>query len=125
MKLYEILNFADIYPEIRDTKMPFKTTYKLTMLSKKIEENANFYRDELQKLLKECAELDENGEIKFNENGDVTILEDKREEFNQKWTELQNVDVEVEDKLMFNVDELDGIEFSLRSTQMIMPFIKE
>lgn len=125
MKLYEILNFADIYPEIRDTKMPFKTTYKLTMLSKKIEENATFYREELQKLLKEYAELDENGEIKFNDNGDVNLKPETRDEFNEKWTELQNIEVEVDDKLRFDVDELDGIEFSLRSTQMIMPFIRE
>ena len=60
MKLYEVLAIQNFYNLIQDAKLPIKTTYKLTRLMRRVEDEVRFYQTELAKIVIEYA---------FRENG--------------------------------------------------------
>jgi hypothetical protein len=43
MKLYEVLTIQNFYNLVQDAKLPIKTTYKLTRLMRRVEEEIRFY----------------------------------------------------------------------------------
>lgn len=125
LQMGEIVNFGYFFEEVKTKKMPFKVLYKLSVLSKAIAENTEFYREKLQEILHEYGQLDEEGNLKQTEDGKGVVLQTGREqECFKKMTELQNVEVELPD-ITFTIEEFDNVELTLEVFNFITPFIKE
>ena len=70
-----------LFSKIKSTKLPFKTSYHLTLLSQEIDKHVNYYQEEFRKLLFEYGMQDENGNLIPTPDGQgVLLIEEKTEE---------------------------------------------
>ena len=119
-----IINFNVFYDEVRNAKIPLKLAFKLSNLTKAINEKTEFYREELQKIFKEYGELDENGNILPTEDGrGVKVKPGTEMECMTKINELHSLEVELPD-ITFDIEEFGDIEMTLEVFNIITPFLK-
>ena len=119
-----IINFNVFYAEVRNAKIPLKLAFKLSNLTKAINEKTEFYREELQKILREYGEFDENGNILPTDDGrGVKVKPGTEMECMTKINELQSLDVELPD-ITFDIEEFGDIELTLDVFDIITPFLK-
>ena len=119
---YQIHTVLSVFTE---QKLPIKLSYKIMKILSSLEPEITFYRTRLQEVIDECAVKTENGEYVFTDNGEnIQIQPDKVEEFNTRYTELQEMDIEIED-FKFTLDELEILELSPKDLFALQPFIIE
>lgn len=119
-----IINFNVFYNEVRNAKIPLKLAFKLSNLTKAVNEKTEFYREELQKILKEYGEFDENGNIIPTDNGrGIKVKPGTEVECMTKINELQSLEVELPD-ITFDIEEFGNIELTLDVFNIITPFLK-
>ena len=124
-KMYQIIDFPNFFEKVKDQSLSFKTSYKLTLLAGEIERHISFYQENFRNLLFEYGKKDENGELIRTEDGQgVRLIEDKIPEFNNKFIELRNLDVELSDTT-FSIDEFANVEMTPVEVYTIKPFIKD
>lgn len=125
LKMQEIINFSSFFTKVRSQKLPFKTSYRLTLLSQEIEKHFNFYQEELQNILQEYGKKDEKGELILTDDGQgVKLNEETMNEAYEKLSELRMLDVELPE-FKFCVDDFDKVELAPEEMVAIMPFIQE
>ena len=123
-KMSNIINFNVFYDEVRNAKIPLKLAFKLSNLTKAINEKTEFYREELQKILQEYGEFDENGNIiPTNDGRGVKVKPGTEMECMTKINELQSLEVELPD-ITFDIEEFGDIELTLDVFSIITPFLK-
>ena len=124
MKLYEVLSIQNFYNLIMNAKLPIKTTYKLTRLMRRVEEETQFYRNEFAKIVDEYA-VKENGQLVYSEDmTSIKIIEGKEEECSAKIAELKNLEIDLSD-FKFSIEEFDKLELSVSDMYGILPLITD
>lgn len=124
MKLYEVLSLQGFYNTIKDKKLPIKTTYKLSKLMRRAEEESQFYSAEFAKIVNLYAKK-ENGELIYSQDGtSIEIIPGKENECNEKILELQNLEVNL-GEFSFELEEFEGVDVTLSEMQGILPLIKD
>jgi hypothetical protein len=81
-------------------KVPVRTVFKLKKISKVVTEETQSYQDTFNGFMKEYAVKDEEGAPKTFQVGGQTlinIIPEKLKEYNSKITELNDVDVDLEE----------------------------
>ena len=108
---------------MKSQKLPFKTSYKLTLLAQEIEKHINYYQEQFRDLLQEYGMKDEQGNLVPTEDGQgVKLIQETMNEAYTKLAELRELDVELPDA-KFSPDDFDGVELSPEEMLVIMPFI--
>jgi hypothetical protein len=120
----DIINFSIFYNEVKSTKLPLKTAFRLSNLTKAIDEQTTFYREKIQEILKEYGEFDEQGNLIIINNGNgFKVKEGTEIECSEKINELQNLDVELPD-ITFDIEDFGDIELTMEVFNIITPFLK-
>ena len=124
LKMYQLNDFPSFFEKVKSQKLPFKTSYRLTLLSQEIEKHINYYQEQFRSLLMEYGKKDEEGNLMPTADGQgVLLVEETMNEAYQKLAELRDLDVELPDT-KFSVDDFDKIELSPEEMIVIMPFIE-
>ena len=125
LKMQDILNFTTFCEAVRDKKLIIKTAYRLTKLAKAIDSELDFYREKLQTIINQYAQLDENGKPIPTEDGTGVKLRPETEaECYEAIYELQDLEVELPD-IKFTFDEFDGIQLTTAQISAAMVFFEE
>ena len=125
MRMYEIIEFTNLYENIKDSKMPLKTAYKFSRLLRQLEKEIAFYQTEFAKILQTYAKKDSDGNVAISADGDsVEILPGQEVECNTKILELRNLEVEVKD-ITFSLEELDNLQLTISELSCILSLIEE
>ena len=125
LKMYQITDFPTFFEKVKNQKMSFKTSYKLTLLAQEIQKHIDYYQEQFRNLLLEYSKKDENGNPVPTEDGQgVLLVEETMNEAYQKLGELRELDVEVPDN-KFSPDDFGDVELSPMEMAIIMPFIAE
>lgn len=125
LKMYQILEFPIFFTKVKTQKLPFKTSYRLTLLSQEIEKHIAYYQEQFRDLLNEYGQKDNNGNLVPTQDGQgIRLVEDKIEEAYKKINELRTLDVELPN-YTFSTDDFDKIELSPEEMIVIIPFIKD
>lgn len=125
LKMSQVLGAAGIYSKIKDCQPPIKLLYKLTKLFKAINENQEFYREQLNEIINTYGIRDENGQLKPTSDGNgVQIEHDKIDEAQDKINALIGLEVELPD-VTFTLDELESLTCTLEEFQYLLPFIQD
>ena len=125
LKMYQLNDFPSFFEKVRSQKLPFKTSYRLTMLAREIQKHLDFYQENFRNLLTEYGKKDEEGNLIPTEDGQgILLAEETMNEAYQKLAELRELDVELPDT-KFSVDDFGDIEMSPEEMVVIMPFICE
>lgn len=124
LKMYKLTDFPTFYTKVKSQKLPFKTSYKIALLSNEIQKHIDFYQESFRNLLVEYGKKDENGNIIPTDDGQgVLLAEETMNEAYAKLAELRELDVELSDT-KFSLDDFDNIEISPEEMMIIMPFIE-
>ena len=125
IKMYEILDFPTFFTKVKSQKLPFKTSYRLTMIAQEAEKHINYYQEQFRDLLNEYGKKDEDGNFIPTEDGQgIRLIEERMHEAYEKINELRTLDVEFSN-YTFSVDDFDNIELSPEEMIVIMPFIED
>ena len=124
MKLYEVLSIQNFYNLIVNATLPIKTTYKLTRLMRRVEEETQFYRNEFAKIVDEYA-VKENGQLVYSEDmTSIKIIEGKEDECSAKISELKNLEIDLSE-FKFSIEEFEKLELSVSDMYGILPLITD
>jgi hypothetical protein len=125
LKMYEILDFPTFFTKVKSQKLPFKISYRLTLLTQEIEKHINYYQEQLRELLDEYGMKDENGNLVPTADGQgIRLIEETMNEAYIKISELRELEVELPD-YTFDADDFNNIELSPEEMFVIVPFIKD
>ena len=124
LKMYQITDFPSFFSKVKSQKLPFKTSYRLTLLTTEIEKHINYYQEQFRNLLMEYSKKDGEGNPMPTSDGQGVLLkEETMNEAYAKLNELRDLDVQLPDT-KFSPDDFDGIELSPEEMIVIMPFIE-
>lgn len=125
LKMYQIIDFPVFFEKVKNQKMSFKTSYRLTLLTQEIQKHIDFYQEKFRNLLLEYSKKDENGNPMPTEDGQGILLkEETMNEAHIKLNELRELDVELPDT-KFSPEDFGNVELSPTEMAIVMPFIEE
>lgn len=121
----QLLAFRNEGSFIDSVNLPLKGAYKITKIKQAINKEIEFYTTKFQEIVDTYAQKDENGNLKFSEDGEQILIQDgKVDECNQALTDLQNLEVEIENYGLKIEDLGDGIECTPEELESLMPFME-
>ena len=116
VSLNNILNSTETFSQIMQQSFKGSIAFKVARLARELNKEMETFNTERQKLLERYSEKDKNGELKVLENGNVQVIPEKLQEFNQEFTNLLETDVEINaDKLPMSCMD----EFEVSPQQML------
>ena len=125
LKMKEITNFTIFYEAVKDSKLSVKTAYHLTKLTKAIENELGFYREKLQAIINQYAQLDEEGRpIPTEDGAGVKLRPETEADCYAAIYELQDIEVELPD-IKFTFDEFEGTQLTIAQINTAMNFFEE
>ena len=125
LKMQALINFPVFYATVKSQKLPIKTAYKLAQLSRSIETELSFYQEKLNSIIKEYAQLDDNGNPLQTEDGRGIRLRPGTEPICfSAMQELHEIDVALPD-IFFNLNEFDNVELTVEEMGALLPFLIE
>ena len=124
LKMYQLNDFPTFFEKVKSQKLPFKTSYRLTLLSQEVQKHIDFYQEKFRETLFEYGKKDEGGNLMPTEDGQgILLIEETMNEAYQKLAELRDLDVELPN-VKFSPDDFDKVELSPEEMLVIMPFIE-
>lgn len=122
--IYQLISTLNIEKELLTQKLPIRTAYNLSKIFARAREELKFYQEKFKEIVIQYGEKDENGNLIFLENENVSIPKDKIEECQKEITDLQNLELEIPD-YSISLDSLEAIKISLDEISILLPFICE
>ena len=121
----QIIDFRNNGDFFDGTNLPLKAAYKLNKIRKAVEKEGEFYSEKFQEILNDYAKKDENGELVFSEDGDqIMIKDDMIDECNKALTDLQNLEVQIENYGLSIDDFGENLECTPDQLAALMPFME-
>lgn len=106
-----LLNSIPTLQKLSKEQLPIKVSYTISKNIKAIEEELKIYEEERRKLIKKYAELDKEGKLKVNDNGNYVIKQENQLDFNKEVLELMSIETDINiSKINLNV--LEGLKVS-------------
>ena len=125
IKMFQALDFLDTYNDLKDKELKIQTAYKLNKCYEKCVEEQKFYQSKVTELVEKYGKRDKDNQLQYNDNKSaVLIQEDKQNECNLIMNEVLNLDIDIDDKYLINIEELN-IDITMDSLNKIKPFITE
>lgn len=125
LKMYQLTDFPSLFGKMKLQKLPFKTSYRLTILANEIQKHLDFYQENFRNLLMEYSKKDENGNpVPTSDGQGVLLVEETMNEAYAKLGELRDLDVDLPD-YKFSPDMFGDIELTPVEMNVILPFIEE
>ena len=121
----QIIDFRNNGDFFDGVNLPLKAAYKLNKIRKAVEKEGEFYSEKFQDILNNYAKKDENGELVFSEDGDqIMIKDDMIDECNKALTDLQNLEVQIENYGLSIDDFGEDLECTPDQLAALMPFME-
>ena len=125
MKLSDVIKVRGIFLQIKDTKMPIKTSYQIARFLQKTDADATFYSDKYRDIINECAELNEDGTPNASEDGmNIKIKEDKVQDCVTMIQELESTDIG-DFALKIDIADLENSGLTVEQLYILMDYIVE
>lgn len=122
--LRNIVESADIMRELSTKTLKGRAAFRVARLLRELEKEFTLFNEKRVELIREYAQKDENGEIKSDENGNVTLDQTRLNEFYEKLDELLNAEVEINAEKI-DIDDFGDVDFTPAQIINLEAFIKE
>ena len=113
-----IVNTINTLGELNNAKLPVKVAYAITKNINKINTELKAYNKEKAKLIDKYAEKDEEGKLKADEFGNVTLKEEHREDWDKDIKELLSIENEI-DIHMIQLDDLLNYDYNISPAELM------
>lgn len=122
----QLMDFRNSDDFFGTTVIPLKGAYKINKIKKAVEQEAEFYSTKFQEIVDKYAQKDEEGQVKFSEDGNqILIQEDKIAECNQALEDLQDMTVEIDNLNLTLADLGDNVQCTPEQLEVLLPFMNE
>ena len=122
MKLINLIQINNIFkPDMKFNDI--QVGYKVMKFLKSIETDVSFYNNKLAEIAQDCAEKD-GDKIKTTDNCNLVVAKDKISEWNDKITDLANIDIEVTIP-SFKLEDFSQCNFNHEELSILEPLITE
>ena len=122
MYITEAITFLEAYDYLAEKTLPIKTAYTLLKIQQKALQEQAFYNKELKKIIDECAQLDENGQYIYLDDGSIKLKEDKAQQCAKLLNDLMTIEVDISDKI--SIDALSDLDIPLNLMSCLAPFLE-
>jgi len=121
----QIIAFRNNGDFFAGTSLPLKGAYKINKIKKAVEKESEFYQEKFQEIVDQYAQKDENGEVVLSEDkSQIMIKEGLVEECNKALTDLQELEIEI-DNYGLKLDDLgENLECTPEELEALMPFME-
>jgi hypothetical protein len=117
VKLLTIIESQKAIEQLLDKHLPVKTAYRLQKALRKVMAEITEFNEARQRLIEQMS-----GDP--NESGNIFVKEELIPEFKIKIQELVDQDVELEGVFKISINELEGLDFTIRD-MMYLDFLIE
>lgn len=125
IQLKDLLNFSSFFEEIKHEKLPLRTLYKLSLISKEVHVHEEFYKERLNSIAMNYGKYDASGRPMLTADGQgLCLQEGKEQQCYSEMAELENFEVTLPDITFSFEDFPDGI-LTLSQMEILLPFFKE
>lgn len=126
MKMSEIIDFLNIYPEIKNNKIKIQTAYKLSKCIDFCEQEGKFYTTKLSEILEKYGEKDEHGTFcQDPETKGILVNPTNKSICEKELNELLNLEVPFDEKILIDIKELENFELNMDLFRKLKPFLKD
>lgn len=123
--LKNALECLPVLESLKNNKLPLKTVYKLSRLAKEVQQHEEFYRNQIMRIISECAVLKENGEPVLTEDQtSFCVVPGKEQECHQRIVELETLEITLSE-CQIPLEEFGNLELTFAEMEKLYPFIKE
>lgn len=120
----ELLNSIPTLRKLSQEQLPIRVSYTISKNIKSIEEELIIYGEERQKMLKQYAELDKEGNPKVDEQENYMIKPKNQLEWNKGALELLSIETDINISKI-NLNALEGLKISPSELTSVDFMIKE
>ena len=121
----QLIDFRNNSNFFAGANLPLKGAYKINKIRKAVEKESEFYTEKFQEIVNEYAQKDEQGELKFSDDGTQILIQDgKIEECNKALEDLQGLEVEIDNYGLTLEDLGDNVECTPEELEALMPFME-
>jgi len=124
IKLGDINNILYNMKELVNKDVQIKTAYKLSKLLKILDNENQTFEEQKVKLFQKYGEKDDNGELKVLVDGKVDIDKKNIRLFNAEFTDLYNIEIEIQFEPI-KLEDLEDIKLSTMVLYNLNEFIVE
>lgn len=123
IKLSNIYSIYKILQKYKTYPLPVLASYHITLMISQLKEQATFYDDKMADLLKQYAEVDENGYFVAGEvAGSIKLKSETLEEGQQAFQDLENLEIEINNSI--DIQDLEKLEIPIEDMEILLPIIK-
>lgn len=125
LQIKAALTMLDTLEKIKTKQMPIQISYRIARLIPILEREKQTYFETLKNLIEKYGARDENGKLQISEDGNtVPIIPEFKEKCFAEITELEETMIEI-DLPIFSINELDGIDLSVKDIINLNPILSE
>ena len=125
LQIKTALTMLDTLEKIKTKQMPIQISYRIARLIPILEREKQTYFETLKNLIEKYGARDENGKLYVSEDGNtVPIIPEFKEKCFTEITELEETMIEI-DLPIFSINELDGIDLSIKDIINLNPILSE
>lgn len=126
MRMNQIIDFLNIYPQIKDNKIKISTAYKLSKCFEYCEQESKFYTNKISEIFKKYGQKDANGVLKQDpETKGILIDMAQKDDCEKEITELLNLEVPFDEKLLIDIKDIDNFELNMELFRKLKPFLQD
>lgn len=100
VKVSQLLQVQDILREMVEMEFPVAEAIKTMVLAKEVEEKLKIVNDLRKKIINKYGEKDQNGEVKTNSYGQISIPPDKVNEYIEEYHNYENGSITIQSDLL-------------------------
>lgn len=120
----QIIDFRNNEEFFTEASLPLKGAYKINKIRKALEKEGEFYSTKFQEIVNTYAKKDENGNLVFSDDGEQIIIQPgKIDECNDALSELQKLEVEIDNYNLTIEDLGENLECTPDELDALMPFL--
>lgn len=123
LKLADVVQINALFQPFLKENLPITTAYKIAKFCKSVENDVEFYMNQINQIIAKYAFVDDNGELKYTDAGGVKIKEESIQECGQELEELYNQIVEISTP-QFQITDLEKLNLTPNDLMLLMPFIE-
>ena len=124
IKMKNLLDSTNILKELSTKELNGRAAYKLGKIIRKVDDEFALFNEAREKLIKQYAATDENGEYKLNSRNEYTFEGDNMQKFVKEINELTGMMVEI-DASPIKLDDIAELRFTPAQMVQLEAFIEE
>ena len=123
IKLEQLINSAESLKSLSQKSLKARSAYAVSKILKAADEEMTAFNEARMNLIRKYGEKDDNGELKSDENGNVHIIADSLNTFNQELRDLMDTQIEINaNKIQIN--DIGDVEFTPAEMAQLDEFIE-